>query len=82
MSGSAKAGTNAERHTLRAVGSEAVRFCALLPSARQESFFLLTMTYIDVGHPSIIVFDGYHRSKRWNDSIQTRALNMPTEPWK
>jgi sarcosine oxidase delta subunit len=41
MSGSAKAGTNAERHTLRAVGSEGVRCCALLRSARQEIVFSL-----------------------------------------
>src|SRR6266853_1005888 len=31
-----QAGTTAERHTLRAAGSEYVGFCALLRSARQE----------------------------------------------
>jgi len=45
MSSSEKAGTNAGTHTLRAVGSEGVRCCALLRSARQENrFFILTMT--------------------------------------
>src|ERR1700686_298449 len=36
-----KAGTNAERRTLRAVDSEYVGFCALLRSARQETVFSL-----------------------------------------
>jgi len=39
MSGSAKAGTTAERHTLRAAGPEYVGFCALLRRARQENCF-------------------------------------------
>jgi hypothetical protein len=39
MSGSAKAGTTAERHTLRAADSEYVGSSALLRCARQENCF-------------------------------------------
>ena len=34
-----RAGTTAERHTLRAGSSENIRFCALLIGARQENYF-------------------------------------------
>ncbi|PYV72586.1 MAG: hypothetical protein DMG96_25695 [Acidobacteria bacterium] len=54
MSGSAKAGTIAERHAceLRVLPEFAVR--APPKRASGESFFSLTKTYMDVGKPSII----------------------------
>src|SRR6266436_6180813 len=64
MSGSAKAGTTAERHTLRAAGPEYVGFCALLRCARQENCFFLTMTYIDVGYSEVIPIMQHYRSGR------------------
>ena len=54
MSGSAKAGTTAERHTLRAANL-AFRFLrAPQKRASGELYFLLTLTYMDVGHPEAI----------------------------
>ena len=53
MSGSAKAGTNAERHTRELGASEILR--ARSPErASGRVFFLLTKTYTDVGNTEVI----------------------------
>ncbi len=51
MSGSAKAGTPAGRHTLRAVGSESLVHARSSVARVRGLFFLLTMTYMEVGNP-------------------------------
>ena len=49
MSGSAKAGTNAERHTLRLWILYMLDFARSSVARVRSRFFLLTMTYIEVG---------------------------------
>src|SRR5947209_2762938 len=52
VSGSAKTGTTAERHTC-GLENLLYTFCALLRSARQVKYFFLTKTYMDVGDPEV-----------------------------
>src|SRR6266404_3866760 len=51
MSGSAKAGTTAERHTCEAAGSDRLNSARSSEARVRRIFFSLTKTYMDVGKP-------------------------------